>query len=57
MVGVLALPCISFLRGASATCLDGEELPIACGARVTFFAGPKKVTKETAWFSPVREKS
>jgi hypothetical protein len=57
MVGVLALPCVSFLRGAPATLLDGEELPIACGARVTFFAGPKKVTKETAWFSPVRDKS
>jgi hypothetical protein len=34
-----------------------EELPIACGARVTFFAGPKKVTKETARLSPVRHKS
>jgi hypothetical protein len=44
-------------EGFSAPWLACEELPIACGARATFFAGPKKVTKETAWFSPVRHKS
>jgi hypothetical protein len=43
----------AFSRGVSAIWFVCEELPIACGARVTFFAGPKKVTKETAWLTSV----
>jgi hypothetical protein len=52
-MAVSAPPYASFPRDF----VDGEELPIAYGARVTFFAGPKKVTKETAWLTPVRHKS
>jgi len=40
------------LAGLSGGWVLVEELPIACGARVTFFAGPKKVVKEMAWLSP-----
>ena len=31
--------------------LSGAELPLSCGERVTFFAGAKKVTKETPFES------
>jgi hypothetical protein len=56
MVGFRAALCL-VLAGRFRGRRDDEELPIAYGARVTFFAGPKKVTKETAWLSPVRDKS